>query len=189
VVLPHSESTANLLIDNGSNFPVFSEYVLISKENWSDFDSAIPRFESWRPSHQVRSLHILRPLLRGSPPTRLFALAGESPGPEIDIFSAHSTENLRALSGYWPISGETSRRLGSIALRGRARNQRWAPKFALDVAAPSEGALGFPFVSAPAFAQKKLCQEVCLKQCEAANAKNWCMQKCVPNCNMTRSKS
>jgi hypothetical protein len=50
-------------------------------------------------------------------------------------------------------------------------------------------ALGFLFVSAPAFAQKKSCQEVCLKQCETANAKNWCMQKCVPNCNMTRSKS
>jgi len=50
-------------------------------------------------------------------------------------------------------------------------------------------ALGFPFVSTPAFAQKKSCQEICLKQCEAANAKNWCMQKCVPNCNMTRSKS
>jgi hypothetical protein len=50
-------------------------------------------------------------------------------------------------------------------------------------------ALGLPFVSVPAFAQKKSCQEVCLKQCEAANAKNWCMQKCVPNCNMTRSRS
>ena len=50
-------------------------------------------------------------------------------------------------------------------------------------------ALGFLFVSAPAFAQKKSCQEICLKQCEAANAKNWCMQKCVPNCNMARSKS
>jgi hypothetical protein len=49
-------------------------------------------------------------------------------------------------------------------------------------------ALSFPFVSA-AFAQKKSCQEICLKQCEAANAKNYCMQKCVPNCNMTRSKS
>src|SRR5262249_39114858 len=29
-------------------------------EKWSDFDSAIPRFESWRPSHKVRSLGVSR---------------------------------------------------------------------------------------------------------------------------------
>ena len=49
-------------------------------------------------------------------------------------------------------------------------------------------ALGLLSISAPAFAQKKSCQEVCLKTCETANAKSWCMQKCVPNCNMSRSK-
>ena len=49
-------------------------------------------------------------------------------------------------------------------------------------------ALGFLAVSAPAFAQKKSCEQVCLKVCETANAKNYCMQKCVPNCNMNRSK-
>jgi len=41
---------ANQLIDNGSNIPFFSERALNSKENWSDFDSAIRRFESSRPS-------------------------------------------------------------------------------------------------------------------------------------------
>jgi hypothetical protein len=39
-----------------------------------------------------------------------------------------------------------------------------------------------------AYAQKKSCEEICLKTCAAANAKNFCMQKCVPNCNMNRSK-
>jgi hypothetical protein len=46
-VLRYSESAANLLVDNGSNFAIFSECALISKEKLSDFDSAIPRFESW----------------------------------------------------------------------------------------------------------------------------------------------
>ena len=31
--LPHSESTANLLVDNGSNFVFFSECALILQEN------------------------------------------------------------------------------------------------------------------------------------------------------------
>jgi hypothetical protein len=48
----------NLLIDNGSNFAIFSERALILLSNWSDFDSAIPRFESWRPS-QLISLRFL----------------------------------------------------------------------------------------------------------------------------------
>ena len=50
-------------------------------------------------------------------------------------------------------------------------------------------AVGLLFASAFAFAQKKSCQEVCLEECETANSKNFCMQKCVPNCNMRRSKS
>jgi hypothetical protein len=41
---------ANLLIVWGSNFRDFSECALINKQNHLDFDSAIPRFESWRPS-------------------------------------------------------------------------------------------------------------------------------------------
>jgi hypothetical protein len=46
-----------------------------------------------------------------------------------------------------------------------------------------------PPFAVPALAQKKSCQEVCLKTCETANSKNFCMQKCVPNCNMKRSGS
>jgi len=48
----HSEMPANLLIVWRSNFHDFSECALINKENHLDFDSAIPRFESWRPIHQ-----------------------------------------------------------------------------------------------------------------------------------------
>jgi hypothetical protein len=54
--LPHSESTANLLVDKRSNFAIFSECALISKGKYSDFDSAIPRFESWRPSQDFNDL-------------------------------------------------------------------------------------------------------------------------------------
>jgi hypothetical protein len=41
---------ANLLIGLRSDFRIFSERALIHKMNHVDFDSAIPRFESWRPS-------------------------------------------------------------------------------------------------------------------------------------------
>src|SRR6266478_2704961 len=34
----------------------FSECALMDNANYLDFDSAIPRFESWRPSHPIRSL-------------------------------------------------------------------------------------------------------------------------------------
>ena len=30
------------------------QWLLILKANWSDFDPAIPRFESWRPSQPLR---------------------------------------------------------------------------------------------------------------------------------------
>jgi hypothetical protein len=49
----HSESGANLLIDNEADFAKFSERALILLEKYVDFDSAIPRFESWRPSQQL----------------------------------------------------------------------------------------------------------------------------------------
>jgi hypothetical protein len=49
----HSESCANLLTDNGSNFAIFSECALILLLNWLDFDSAIRRFESSRPSQLI----------------------------------------------------------------------------------------------------------------------------------------
>jgi hypothetical protein len=51
-----SETRPNLLMLLGLNFAIFSELLLMAKENCSDFDSAIPRFESWRPSHPVRFL-------------------------------------------------------------------------------------------------------------------------------------
>ena len=46
----HSEMPANLLKGKRPNFRDFSERPLINHANPSDFDSAIPRFESWRPS-------------------------------------------------------------------------------------------------------------------------------------------
>jgi hypothetical protein len=49
----YSEMSANLLIELRSNFCIFSEYALKNKANHLDFDSAIPRFESWRPSQQI----------------------------------------------------------------------------------------------------------------------------------------
>jgi hypothetical protein len=38
----------------GSNFGDFSERALINNAIHLDFDSAIPRFESWRPSQFIR---------------------------------------------------------------------------------------------------------------------------------------
>src|SRR6266508_4930009 len=52
----HSEISANLLNGLRSNFRDFSERALIDNANHLDFDSAIPRFESWRPSQPVPSL-------------------------------------------------------------------------------------------------------------------------------------
>jgi hypothetical protein len=55
----HSESTANLLMRNGANFDIFSECALILLANWSDFDSAIRRFDPSRPS-QFNYLIVLK---------------------------------------------------------------------------------------------------------------------------------
>ena len=46
-----SEITANPLIGQKANFDDFFGARLINNANSLDFDSAIPRFESWRPSH------------------------------------------------------------------------------------------------------------------------------------------
>ncbi len=51
----HSEMSANLLIRRRSNFRDFSERALINNADHLDFDSAIPRFESWRPSQSTLS--------------------------------------------------------------------------------------------------------------------------------------
>jgi len=49
----HSEIDANLLNRQSWYFRDFSECGLIDHSNHLDFDSAIPRFESWRPSHAI----------------------------------------------------------------------------------------------------------------------------------------
>ena len=49
----------------------------------------------------------------------LLALGGESLGPEFDNSSTHCAENLHASSALFPFSGESSRRLSSIALCNR----------------------------------------------------------------------
>jgi hypothetical protein len=47
----HSEIDPNLLMQEHWYFGDYSECALIDHPNYLDFDSAIPRFESWRPSH------------------------------------------------------------------------------------------------------------------------------------------
>src|SRR3954454_2363819 len=44
-----SEISADLLIGLRSHFSIFSECALTNSANHLDFDSAIPRFEAWRP--------------------------------------------------------------------------------------------------------------------------------------------
>jgi hypothetical protein len=46
----HSELEANLLMPQEAENNDFSEYALIQQTNLADFDPAIPRFESRRPS-------------------------------------------------------------------------------------------------------------------------------------------
>jgi hypothetical protein len=48
--------TANLLTAMEPNLSDFSECSLIDHANQVDFDSAIPRFESWRPSQPPGSV-------------------------------------------------------------------------------------------------------------------------------------
>ena len=52
----YSEMSANLFYSLRSNRRDFSECTLMDNANQVDFDSAIPRFESSRPSQPVRSL-------------------------------------------------------------------------------------------------------------------------------------
>ena len=86
----------------------------------ADFDSAIPRFESWRPSQPVQALEIFPTKSRESPPIGgLVASCKESPRPEFDNSTARCAGNLCATSAIFPFSGEIGRRLGSIELRDR----------------------------------------------------------------------
>jgi hypothetical protein len=50
----HLETAANLLELLEPVLTVFSKYALQLLDNQADFDSAIPRFESWRPSQSKR---------------------------------------------------------------------------------------------------------------------------------------
>jgi hypothetical protein len=52
----HSELGRNLLIQLRGDFARLSERLLILQEILSDFDSAIPWFESRRPSHNINDL-------------------------------------------------------------------------------------------------------------------------------------
>ena len=60
-----------------------------------------------------------KPAVRG-----LVALRAESLRPEFDKFSPRCRESLRPCSALFPFSGETGRRLGSTALRGRVAVDR-----------------------------------------------------------------
>jgi hypothetical protein len=53
----HCESVSNLLIANGPDFAGCFRMIVEMKGRIGGFVSAIPRFESWRPSQPVRSLH------------------------------------------------------------------------------------------------------------------------------------
>jgi hypothetical protein len=53
--ISRSEIHANLLSGLDLYCRLFSECVLMDGMHYLDFDSAIPRFESWRPSQPVRS--------------------------------------------------------------------------------------------------------------------------------------
>jgi hypothetical protein len=46
----------NQLIDHDADSVHSSERVLMDQQKSSDFDSAIPRFESWRPSQSTQRL-------------------------------------------------------------------------------------------------------------------------------------
>jgi hypothetical protein len=48
----HLETAAKLLKSRERILPAFSKCALKLLDNQADFDSAIPRFESWRPSKE-----------------------------------------------------------------------------------------------------------------------------------------
>ena len=58
-------------------------------------------------------------MLLKSPPLAGFLRQGRVPCPEFDDFSAQYAKNLRVPSALFPFSGESTQRLGSIALRDR----------------------------------------------------------------------
>ncbi len=44
--------------------------------------------------------------------------------------------------------------------------------------------LAIPAIVAPAIAQKRDRNAICLKRCRTAPSKNWCVQNCTSKCNM-----
>jgi hypothetical protein len=98
-----SEIPASLLNGLRSNFRTFSECALIDNANYLDFDSAIPRFESWHPSQPVRSLR------------RRFRLCEDR-------------RHFRGLAGNGPVFGEENRALPTTArayVPGKGRYWSW----------------------------------------------------------------
>jgi hypothetical protein len=67
------ETAAKLLRSLERLLADFSKCALKSLDNQADFDSAIPRFESWRPSQQVTVFADFLCLCE-MPPTREFAV-------------------------------------------------------------------------------------------------------------------
>jgi hypothetical protein len=82
-------TTNKLLMHKDAHSGHSSEGALILQANWSDFDSAIPWFESRRPSHPVHSPESPRyDVAERAAVGGLLASGGESPYPEFDRFSA-----------------------------------------------------------------------------------------------------
>jgi hypothetical protein len=95
----HLETAANLLISLQGIFGVFSKCVLKSLDNQTDFDSAIRRFESSRPSQPVPSLWHMSGSQEYSPNSR--GLARMSSVSEVRFFgfSAGRRQFLTRVSG------------------------------------------------------------------------------------------
>src|SRR5215469_10311629 len=121
--LRHSEISANLLSGLMSNFPDFSERALTDNGNQLDFDSSIPRFESWHAS-QVKALKKKRNLaaLPGSFCRVCFlcdrcsrrascGLAGHAPAARCASSDIYRQEGLVALGSSLPGHHDESRAL------------------------------------------------------------------------------
>jgi hypothetical protein len=100
------------LINNEPNFSIFSECALNSKEKWSDFDSAIRRFESSRPSQPVRSLGFYPESRRKKPAqAALFARPPVSDVPAIEPEFAIFAERLWSVFEKFPLCEDEEQRL------------------------------------------------------------------------------
>src|SRR5882757_5368981 len=81
----------------------------------ADFDSTMRRFESSRPSQQVRRLEILPSVMPEIPANGgLLQFSGRSPDAKFGHFRREIADNLRRIFEIFPFLGGRSRRLGSI---------------------------------------------------------------------------